>query len=125
MKPGRVVIMLAGRQAGKKAIIVRQHDDGKKDKRFSHALVAGIERYPLRVTKKMSDKKVQRRIKIKPFIKFVNYNHMLPTRYMVGSDIDLKTIVSEDKMETKDSRKTMKKDLRKLFQDKYPLLYLI
>ena len=30
MKPGRVVIMLAGRHAGKKAIIVRQHDDGKK-----------------------------------------------------------------------------------------------
>jgi ribosomal protein L14E/L6E/L27E len=30
MKPGRVVILLAGRHAGKKAIIVRQHDDGKK-----------------------------------------------------------------------------------------------
>jgi len=30
MKPGRVVIVLAGRHAGKKAIIVRQHDDGKK-----------------------------------------------------------------------------------------------
>jgi len=30
MKPGRVVILLAGRHAGQKAIIVRQHDDGKK-----------------------------------------------------------------------------------------------
>jgi ribosomal protein L14E/L6E/L27E len=30
MKPGRVVILLAGRHAGKKAIIVRQFDDGKK-----------------------------------------------------------------------------------------------
>jgi ribosomal protein L14E/L6E/L27E len=30
MKPGRIVILLAGRHAGKKAIIVRQHDDGKK-----------------------------------------------------------------------------------------------
>jgi ribosomal protein L14E/L6E/L27E len=30
MKPGRVVILLAGRHAGKKAIIVRQHDEGKK-----------------------------------------------------------------------------------------------
>ena len=50
--------MLAGRHAGKKAIIVKQHDDGKKDKRFAHALVAGIERNPLKVTKRMSDKKV-------------------------------------------------------------------
>ena len=54
MKPGRVVILLAGRHAGKKAIIVRQHDDGKKDKKFAHALVAGIEKYPLKVTKRMS-----------------------------------------------------------------------
>ena len=30
MKPGRVVILLAGRHAGKKAIIVKQNDDGKK-----------------------------------------------------------------------------------------------
>jgi hypothetical protein len=30
MKPGRVVVLLAGRHAGKKAIIVRQHDEGMK-----------------------------------------------------------------------------------------------
>jgi len=30
MKPGRIVILLAGRFAGKKAIIVKQQDDGKK-----------------------------------------------------------------------------------------------
>jgi ribosomal protein L14E/L6E/L27E len=30
MKPGRIVILLAGRHAGKKAIIVKQQDDGKK-----------------------------------------------------------------------------------------------
>jgi len=30
MKPGRIVILLAGRHAGKKAIIVKQYDDGKK-----------------------------------------------------------------------------------------------
>jgi ribosomal protein L14E/L6E/L27E len=30
MKPGRVVILLAGRHAGKKAIIVKQNDEGKK-----------------------------------------------------------------------------------------------
>jgi ribosomal protein L14E/L6E/L27E len=30
MKRGRIVILLAGRRAGMKAIIVKQNDDGKK-----------------------------------------------------------------------------------------------
>jgi large subunit ribosomal protein L27e len=50
MKPGRIVILLAGRHAGKKAIIVRQHDDGKKVRlrtligleRFERCLIALI-----------------------------------------------------------------------------------
>ena len=36
---------------------------------FSHALVAGIDRYPRKVTKKMSKKKIQKRSKVKPFLK--------------------------------------------------------
>ncbi len=118
MKPGRIVILLAGRHAGKKAIIVRQHDDGKKDRKFSHALVAGIERYPLRVTANMSQKKVERRSKVKAFVKTVNYNHIMPTRYMVANDIDLKTIVSEEKLSNKETRKQMKRELRTLFNEK-------
>jgi large subunit ribosomal protein L27e len=129
MKPGRVVILLAGRHAGKKAIIVKQYDDGKKvslafylmfmqEKKFAHALVAGIERYPLKVTKRMSQKKIERRSKVKPFVKLVNYNHLMPTRYLVASDIELKSVVSEDKLANKESRKTMKREVRKIFQDK-------
>jgi ribosomal protein L14E/L6E/L27E len=30
MRKGRVVILLAGRRAGRKAIIVKQNDEGKK-----------------------------------------------------------------------------------------------
>ena len=30
MKQGRVVILLAGRYAGKKAVVVKQYDEGKK-----------------------------------------------------------------------------------------------
>ena len=81
MKAGRIVILLAGRRAGKKAVIVKQFDEGKKGKTFSHALVAGVERPPLKVTKKMSKKKIERRSKCKPFVKVVNYNHILPTRF--------------------------------------------
>merc|ERR1712232_299136 len=81
MKAGRIVILLSGRRAGKKAVIVKQFDEGKKGKPFSHALVAGVERSPLKVTKKMSKAKVKRRSTVKPFVKLVNYNHILPTRF--------------------------------------------
>ena len=89
-----------------------------QDKKFSHALVAGIERYPLKVTKKMSSKRIQKRTSLKPFIKFVNYNHLLPTRYLVQSEIDLKGMVSEDKMSNPETKKAMKKEVRKYLQDK-------
>merc|ERR1712045_181337 len=83
MKSGKVVLVLSGRYAGRKAIIVKSYDDGTGDRPYGHALVIGMERYPRPVTKKMSKTKLKRRSKIKPFIKVVNYNHMMPTRYSV------------------------------------------
>jgi len=128
MKPGRVVILLAGRHAGKKAIIVKQNDDGKKvrrriaysvqDRKFAHALVAGIERNPLRVTRNMSQKKIERRSKVKAFVKTVNYNHIMPTRYMVATDFDLKAVVTDEKLSNKETRKQAKREVRKLFNEK-------
>lgn len=49
MKTGKVVLLLSGRYAGRKAVVVRPSDDGTSDKPFSHALVAGIDRYYSRV----------------------------------------------------------------------------
>lgn len=81
IKSGKVVLVLSGRYAGKKAVIVKNYDDGTTDKPFGHALVAGISRYPLKVTKKMGKKKTAKRSRIKPFVKVYNYNHLMPTRY--------------------------------------------
>lgn len=69
MKPGKIVIVLCGRYAGRKAIVVRTFDDGTSDKQFGHALVAGIDRYPRKVTKKMGKAKLKKKSKIKPFLK--------------------------------------------------------
>lgn len=49
--------MLNGRFAGRKAVVIRTFDDGAKDRKFGHALIAGIDRAPRKVTKKMDDKK--------------------------------------------------------------------
>merc|ERR1712230_159532 len=53
LKNGRVAIITRGRQAGKKVVIIQPQDSGSKAYPFPHALVAGIERYPLKVTKRM------------------------------------------------------------------------
>jgi len=66
----------------------------------------------------MSQKKIERRSKVKAFVKTVNYNHIMPTRYMVATDFDLKNVVNEDKLTNKDTRKQMKRELKKLFSDK-------
>ena len=78
--------MTSGRRAGKKAVIVKQFDEGKKGRPFAHALVAGVERAPLRVAKRMSKTKIKRRSTLKPFAKIVNYNHILPTRFLVTGE---------------------------------------
>ena len=123
MKPGRVCILLAGRRAGKKAVIVKQFDDGKKGRPFSHALVAGVERAPLRVAKRMSKKKIKRRSTLKPFAKIVNYNHLLPTRFQVTGEFaqsghELKTVVTEDKLANKDTRKKLKNEIKQIFTER-------
>merc|ERR1711920_665252 len=124
MKAGRIVILLAGRRAGKKAVIVKQFDDGKKGKTFGHALVAGVERAPLKVVRRMSEKKIKRRSKVKPFAKIVNYNHILPTRFQVTGEFaqggkELKAIVSEDKLANKETRKALKNEVKQIFTGRY------
>jgi len=52
-----------------------------KERKFPHCLVAGIDKYPRLVTKKMGKKKIEKRTNIKPFVKYVNLNHLMPTRY--------------------------------------------
>ena len=77
MKSGKVVLILAGRFAGRKAIIVKNYDDSTHEKPYGHALVAGVDRYPRKVTNKMSKKKVAKRSKIKSFVKVCVFNNSL------------------------------------------------
>lgn len=80
LKSGKVVILLNGRYAGKKGVIVKTFDDGIDGRKYGHCIVAGIAREPLKVKKSMSEKKVEKRSRVKPFLKMVNFNHLMPTR---------------------------------------------
>ena len=115
---GKIVIVLAGRHAGKKAVVVKTFEDGNSEKRFSHCLIAGLARNPRRVTKTMSKAKVEKRSKcMKPFVKYINVRHIFPTRYVV--DLDLKKTVDEADLVDAERRVDVKKNLKKILLDRY------
>jgi large subunit ribosomal protein L27e len=122
IKYGRIVVVLQGRFAGKKGVVIKATEEGNKERKFGHALVAGVERAPRRVTKAMSKKKIQKRTRVKPFVKYLNLNHLLPTRYQVGTELDLKAVVGEERLGGADKRKELKKELKGIFEDKYRTL---
>ncbi|BEI79621.1 hypothetical protein CcaverHIS002_0101500 [Cutaneotrichosporon cavernicola] len=117
-KPGKVAVVLSGRQAGKKVVVIQQRDEGTKERPYPHAIVAGIERYPLKVTKSMGKKKVAKRSKVKPFIKVVNYAHLLPTRYVLELE-NLKGAVTSDTFKEPTQREDSKKAIKKAFEERY------
>ena len=84
IRPSKAVIVLNGRYAGCKAVIVKNFDDGMPGHSHGCALVVGISKYPRRVTAKMTAKQISRRSRVKPFIKVLNYKHMMPTRYVIS-----------------------------------------
>jgi large subunit ribosomal protein L27e len=142
MKSGKVVLVLGGRYAGRKAIIMKTFDDGTTDKQFGHALVAGIDRYPKRVVRRMSKAKIHKKSKVKSFVKvsaqfitfkkkcsfvihyffiipqIVNYNHLMPTRYSVP-DISLESKYSPKDLKDPIVRKKARFAIRMKFEERY------
>ena len=97
LQQGRVVIILSGRFAGKKAVVTSVNLQNTKDRKYGYVTVVGIERSPLKITKKMSEKVRQMRTSVKSFCKVINVNHVMPTK----NTIDLKDLptVKEVKIE--------------------------
>jgi len=166
----QVAIVLQGRHAGKKVVVIKQFDGTERKNKeandknkeanektneaneknkeaseknketdkigYPHAIVAGIERYPRKVTRRMGQKKVSRRSKVKPFIKvripprsptispltstlqIVNYSHLFPTRYALELE-GLKGVVTYDTFKEPSQRENAKKTIKKLFEERY------
>ncbi|EPS70266.1 hypothetical protein M569_04494 [Genlisea aurea] len=117
LKPNKAVILLQGRFAGHKAVIVKNYDDGTRDRPYGHCLVAGVAKYPGKVIRKDSAKKQAKKSRVKAFIKVVNYNHIMPTRYTL--DVDLREVLSPDALVTRDKKVTASKEIKKRFEDRF------
>merc|ERR1712126_240433 len=118
-KPGRVVIVLQGRFAGRKAIVLKPHDEGTPERPFEHALVAGIASYPRPVTRRMSATTIARRCRVKPFFRNLNMKHMMPTRYSVA-DLPLdKALFTKEASRDPVKRKRVRNHIRTVFESRY------
>jgi large subunit ribosomal protein L27e len=80
-------------------------------------LVAGIARNPRQVKRSLSKKKFIKRTSVKPFVKYVNQNHVMPTRFVVN-DFDLKE-VKDDNLKNKEARDALRKNIRTAFNATY------
>ena len=136
LKPGRIVILLSGKFAGKKAVILKINYEGSRDRGFGNCLVAGLARYPRRVHKRLSDKKIQRRLKVKTFVKYVNFNHFMPTRYLLSEQLDVQRLIKDfegqsslkkegegekakDPLANNDFKEEFRKKVKKMLEEKY------
>ena len=66
----------------------------------------------------MSKSRQQKRSKVKPFIKVVNYNHIMPTRYTLELE-GLKGVVSADTFKEVSQREDAKKTVKKTLEERY------
>ena len=86
VQPGRFVILLNGRHAGKKAIVVAVYPETTESRNYPHCVVLGIEKSPRRLSKDMPQEALVKRTQIKCFLKTVNFNHILLTRHVLKDD---------------------------------------
>jgi len=66
----------------------------------------------------MSKTRQEKRSKVKPFIKVVNYNHLMPTRYTLELE-GLKGVVSTDTFKEVSQREEAKKTVKKVLEERY------
>jgi len=57
---------------------------------------------------------ISRRSRVKPFVKVINYSHLLPTRYSL--DVDLPNV---DVQKDAAGRRKAKGQVKKVFQERY------
>ncbi|CAL5995822.1 Ribosomal_protein L27 [Hexamita inflata] len=72
-KSNTVCLILQGRHAGKKCVVVEAHDN--------LVTVVGIASFPRVIRTNMNQKQAERRSKLATFIKVYHAIHLMPTRY--------------------------------------------
>ena len=68
----------------------------------------------------MGQKRILKRSKVKPFVKVINLNHLMPTRYALSDIEPLKTAVkAESVRKPGEARVEARKAVKKQFEERY------
>jgi large subunit ribosomal protein L27e len=92
---GRFVILLNGRHAGKKGVVLTATQTATEGRKYPHAVVLGIEKSPKPLLKSLTQEALVSRTQVKVFVKTVNFNHLLLTRHQL-KDEDFWTKIKPD-----------------------------
>ena len=60
---------------------------------------------------------------MKPFLKVVNYNHLMPTRYALDGMEQLKTQIGSENLKEVSQREEAKKAIKKSFEEKFQVCH--
>lgn len=66
----------------------------------------------------MSKTRQEKRSKIKPFVKAINYNHLMPTRYTLELE-GLKGALTAETFKEVSQREDAKKNVKKVLEERY------
>lgn len=120
------MVILSGRYAGRKAVVLRLFEEGTKERKFGHALVAGIERCPKQVTrameKELPKEKIEKRMSVRPFVKFINLQHVMPTRYNLDISEALEKTIGSTVLVGSEGKRTVKLEMKKKLEERYKTL---
>lgn len=72
----------------------------------------------MKITKHHDEKQIAKRTKIKPFVKLVNYNHLMPTRYSLDVE-SFKNAVTPDSLNEPSQKKEARKVVKKALEEKH------
>ena len=119
-KPGKIVVILNGRYAGRKGVIVKSNYESVKYSKYPHCMVVGLSKGPKKPTKKNiakmqaqikqlesnekenSAERVKRLKSFGIFIKTYNMAHLLATRYTLKDDLSIaKSVAKIDELDKK------------------------
>ncbi|AAK39658.1 60S ribosomal protein L27 (nucleomorph) [Guillardia theta] len=90
-KTGRVVIVLSGKYAGKKAFVLKNSNiESLCEKKI---IILGIKKEMKKIKYNMSKRKIISNLRFKTFIKTINIKHVFPTRYVIETDDVFKTLI--------------------------------
>jgi large subunit ribosomal protein L27e len=111
----RIVIILKGKYAGAKVVVVGEPETIRGD--IESLTVVGMSRIPRPVSENMSERQRKRREEMKVFLKKINIQHVLATRHTLENVIDRMNL-SIDYAETA-QRREAEKTIKKVFQEVY------